>query len=296
MTRNTYIFWALLTALAPMIWGSTYIVTSELLHPNSPLTASTLRALPAGLILVLAHCALPVAHWWGRLILLSFLNIGFFFYCLFFAATHLPGGMAALVMAIGPLFVMGLSYFLLGSQLMFKHIVASFLALLSMALLLFNNQVTLNINGILVGLLGTISMALGIVLSKRWGRPTGMTLLNFTGWQLLLGGLMLLPVAYWVEGVPDSFNVNNIFGYAYLSVVGAMVAYAIWFNGISKLPAITLSFLGFLSSVTAVFLGYVFLDQTLTLGQWIGTVGIFITIILSSPQIIQSTHTNRKIL
>ncbi len=46
-------FDVLLTALAPAIWGSTYIVTTELLPPDRPFTAAVLRALPAGILLVL---------------------------------------------------------------------------------------------------------------------------------------------------------------------------------------------------------------------------------------------------
>ncbi|MFD9701161.1 hypothetical protein [Lentzea sp. NPDC059081] len=47
------------TALAPMIWGSTYLVTTQLLPPDRPLLASVVRALPAGLVLVLFGRVLP---------------------------------------------------------------------------------------------------------------------------------------------------------------------------------------------------------------------------------------------
>ena len=43
----------LLTAIAPAIWGSTYIVTTEFLAGFSPMTVALLRALPAGLLLLL---------------------------------------------------------------------------------------------------------------------------------------------------------------------------------------------------------------------------------------------------
>ena len=284
MTRISLLMLVLLTAIAPIVWGSTYIVTSEFLPANSPLTASMLRALPAGVFLVLLNRTLPSGSWWGRLIILGFLNIGFFFYCLFFAATHLPGGMASLVMAIGPIFVMVLSYFLLSNKLTLKQVLASFLAIGSVAMLLLNNKAELDSSGIIMGILGTASMATGIVMTKRWGRPKGMTLLNFTGWQLLFGGLMLLPVAWWFEGVPQQLSVSNVLGYVYLCVVGAMLAYSLWFNGIDKLPTITVSFLGFLSSVSAVLLGYFFLDQSLTFVQCLGVLGIFISILLSAPK------------
>ncbi|WP_369008192.1 EamA family transporter, partial [Variovorax sp. KBW07] len=49
----------LLTAIAPAIWGSTYIVTTEFLAGLPPLTVAMLRALPAGLLLLLFVRQLP---------------------------------------------------------------------------------------------------------------------------------------------------------------------------------------------------------------------------------------------
>ena len=47
------------TAIAPIIWGTTYLVTSEILPPGRPFLAGVLRALPAGLILVAITRSLP---------------------------------------------------------------------------------------------------------------------------------------------------------------------------------------------------------------------------------------------
>lgn len=66
----------LLTALAPAIWGSTYIVTTELLPPDRPFSAAFLRTLPVGLLLVLLTRHLPARGEWGRLMVLAALNIG----------------------------------------------------------------------------------------------------------------------------------------------------------------------------------------------------------------------------
>ncbi|WP_249044498.1 hypothetical protein [Crossiella equi] len=80
----------LLTALAPAVWGSTYLVTTELLPPGRPLLAAVLRALPAGLLLVALTRRLPRGDWWWRSFVLGALNIGVFFALLFVAATP-PG-------------------------------------------------------------------------------------------------------------------------------------------------------------------------------------------------------------
>lgn len=49
----------LLTALAPIVWGSTYIVTTEMLPANAPMTLAALRALPAGILLLIIMRQLP---------------------------------------------------------------------------------------------------------------------------------------------------------------------------------------------------------------------------------------------
>jgi probable blue pigment (indigoidine) exporter len=48
-----------LTALVPAVWGTTYIVATELLPPGRPLLAGTLRALPVGLLALAAARSLP---------------------------------------------------------------------------------------------------------------------------------------------------------------------------------------------------------------------------------------------
>lgn len=273
-----------LTAIAPVVWGSTYIVTTEMLPPESPLLASTIRALPAGLLLVVLGNMLPSRAWLMRLALLGFLNIGLFFYCLFFAATYLPGGMAAMVMSVQPVVVMLLSWKWLKSELSSLQLFASVVGMAGIALLVVNSSAELSATGLCIAIIGTLSMASGVVLTKKWGRPQGMTLLNFTGWQLLFGGLMLLPVALWFEGIPHHLNMTNYLGYLYLSVIGAVLGYFLWFRGIEKLPPITVSFLGFLSSVSACILGYLVLNQTLTGLQLLGAVSVLIAIVLAAPR------------
>ncbi|MCG3862884.1 MULTISPECIES: EamA family transporter [unclassified Photobacterium] len=268
-----------LTAIAPIVWGSTYIVTTEALPPDSPLIASTIRSLPAGVILVLISRAWPTGLWWLRMAVLGFLNIG-----LFFAATYLPGGTASMVMSIQPVIVMIMSWYLLSTRFSSQQLIASGLGILGVGLLVLNSSAKLNIEGMLTAILGTLSMALGVVLTKKWGRPTGMTMLGFTGWQLLFGGIILLPVSLWQEGVPTQLTSINYLGYGYLSLIGAILGYFLWFRGIEKLPPVTVSFLGFLSSVSACFLGYLILNQTLTWPQLLGALAILFSIMLATPR------------
>ncbi|MEG8881670.1 EamA family transporter, partial [Klebsiella pneumoniae] len=64
----------LLTALAPAIWGTTYIVTSQFLPPDRPFIAALLRVLPAGIALLIWSRRFPQRGEWAKLIVTGILN------------------------------------------------------------------------------------------------------------------------------------------------------------------------------------------------------------------------------
>lgn len=274
---------SLLTVIAPAVWGSTYLVTTELLPPDRPLLASVVRALPAGLILVAMGRALPQGIWWWRAVILGILNIGAFFYFLFVAAYHLPGGVAALVMSVQPMIVLLLGVGLLGAPIRRIHIVSCVLGALGVGLLVLQPNAGLDLVGVLAGLAGAASMASGLVLTKRWGRPDGVGVLTFTGWQLTVGGAVLLPFMLAGEGLPDTITGENISGFLYLSVIGALLAYAVWFRGIDKLPALAVSFLSFASPLAATVLGYLMLGQALSPIQLLGATIVIVAVVVAQP-------------
>ena len=111
----------------------------------------------------------------------------------------------------------------------------------------------------LAALAGAAAMALGVYLSKH--RRTSLPVLAFTGWQLFIGGLCLLPVALLAEPPLEALSAANIGGYLYLCLFGAVLAYVLWFDGIAKLPPAAVSSLGLLSPVCAFVLGWLFLGQ-----------------------------------
>jgi len=276
MSRNLDL---LLTAVAPAIWGSTYLVTTELLPAGYPLTVAMLRALPAGLLLLLAVRQLPQGIWWARVFVLGALNFSVFWWLLFVAAYRLPGGVAATVGAIQPLIVILLARGLLGTPVRALSIAAAVAGMAGVALLILTPQATLDPVGIAAGLAGAVSMAAGTVLSRRWQPPVSP--LTFTAWQLTAGGLLLLPAALWLEPSLPALTLPNIAGFAYLGLIGAALTYILWFRGIARLEPSTVSPLGFLSPMTAVILGWSVLGQNLSPMQIAGMVIVLGSVWLS---------------
>ena len=270
-SRSTWMD-VLITALAPAIWGSTYIVTTEILPPDRPFTAALLRALPAGLLLVLYSRYLPRRSEWPRLLVLAALNIGFFQALLFVSAYRLPGGLAAVVGAIQPLLVMGLVWSMDQQRPASVAVAASVVGIAGMAALLLAPGASWDPIGIAAAFIGTACMASGTYLTRRW-RPTA-PLLAFTGWQLLIGGLFLLPVAWLIDPPLPQLSPVQWLGYAYLSLFGALLAYVLWFRGIARLAPVAVSSLGLLSPLVAVLLGWALLGQSITGVALLGLIAV----------------------
>lgn len=286
MQNGKLIQLSLLTALAPMIWGSTYIVTTELLPEGRPFIAAAIRVLPAGLFLLLISRKLPLWKDLPRVFLLSFLNIAFFQAMLFIAAYKLPGGIAGAIGSVQPLFVIFFVWLFESAKPKLTSLIFTLTAMAGMLMILIRGNVELNTVGVACGFAGAVAMALGIYLSSKW--KFGVNNLTFTGWQLLFGGIMQLPVALIVEPLPEALVLKNYIGYAYLCVFGALVSYFLWFRGITGgLPPLAVALLGFLSPVTAIFNDRLFLDKNLTAIQYAGFVLVLFSIAMVQKSVLK---------
>lgn len=264
----------LLTALAPAIWGTTYIVTSQLLPADRPFIAALLRVLPAGIALLIWCRRFPLRNEWWKLVVTGILNIGAFQALLFIAAYRLPGGLAAVIGAIQPLLVMLLAWSVDRQRSPWMAVASACTGIIGMALLLLSPQTVLDPLGIGAAFLGAVSMALGTWLSRRWA--ISLPVVALTGWQLLIGGVVLAPIALLVDPPLQQVTLTQAAGYLWLCVAGAMLAYGLWFRGISRLSPVAVSALSLLSPVTAVLLGWIILGQKI---QGLALVGLVVVLL-----------------
>ncbi|MEV7007871.1 EamA family transporter [Streptosporangium sp. NPDC051022] len=260
------------TALAPVVWGTTYIVTTEFLPPDRPLLTALLRALPAGLLLIAATRTLPHGSWWWRASVLGALNIGMFFPLLFLTAYRLPGGVAAVLGSVQPIIVALLTRTVLRENVPVHRVAAGVVAAAGVSLVVLRANAALDMLGVVSGVIASAGMATGIVLTRLWGKPAGVGDLALTGWQLTAGGLMIAPVALALEGPPPALDGAAVGGYLWLGLVGTAAAYSLWFRGINRLAALQVSLLGVLSPLTAALVGWIVLGQSLSPLQLIGFV------------------------
>ncbi len=279
----------LLAASAPAIWGSTYIVTTELLPPGYPLTDAVLRALPAGLLLLALTRRIPPRDWLIRLLILGALNFALFWSALFVAAYRLPGGLAATLGAVQPLLVLLLARAALNTPLSSRAVTAAVAGLAGVALLLLAPAGQLDPLGVAAALGGALSMALGVVLTRKWQPP--VPALTFTAWQLTAGGLLLLPAALLLEPPLPALTAANTAGFLWLALPGAALSYFFWFRGIERAGPAAVTHFGFLSPLAAVLLGWAVLGETLAPLQLTGAAIVLVSIWAGSrsPQLPSSS-------
>lgn len=246
----------LLTAVAPAAWGTTYIVTEKFLPPDRPLFAALVRALPIGLVLLAWRHRLPTGRWWWKAAVLGVLNIGMFFPLIFVSAYYLPGGLASTIQATSPLAVMTVAWLLIGERPALVRIGAALIGLTGVTLLVLQSPDGVTTLG-LAGAFGSVAVsAVGFVLIKRWTPPVDM--LTLTAWQLVGGGLVLLPVALVLEGAPPAVDAQAVLGYAWIAVVGTGIAYVCWFTGLRAMTAGAVSLIGLVNPVVGTALGVAF--------------------------------------
>lgn len=273
--------WILVTALAPIAWGSTYFVTREFLPADTPLWGSVLRALPAGLVLLAVRPRMPRGAWWWRAPALGALNVGVFFALIYLVAQLLPTSLASTVMATSPVAMMVLAWLLAGERLRSVPLVGAAVGLAGVVLLLATDAAAVDLLGVAASIVAMLLSSLGYVLAKRW--RDGTPVLAVTAWQLIAGGLMLVPAALLVEGSPPDLGAVEIAGFAYVSIVATAVAFVAWFSGLARLPAGTVGLVGLLNPVTGVLLGTLLAGEALGAWQVAGLGLVLAGILLGQP-------------
>jgi len=272
-----------LAAFAPIAWGSGYYVTEAVLPPDRPLFGAMVRALPFGLLLLGLTRKLPHGSWWWKTLVLGTLNISAFFVLIFVAAYRLPGGTAATLTATSPIMMMLVAWALVGERPRAASILGGVVGAVGVALLVLEAGFVVDPIGVAASLAAVTLSSVGYMLVKRWEPPVDM--LTLTAWQMVAGGIALLPVALIVEGAPPHLDARAIGGFLYLGLPATVIANALWFRSIRRLPAAAVSLVGLLNPVAGTIVGVALAHEVFGSSQALGLLLVLGGILVGQPTV-----------
>ncbi|MBX3094783.1 MAG: EamA family transporter [Cryobacterium sp.] len=284
--------WALVTAIAPIAWGSTYYVTQEWLPADYPLWGGVIRALPAGILMLALVRTLPRGSWWWKSLVLGTLNVGAFFVLIYIAAQLLPSSIATVLMAAAPAAMMVLAWVILAER---PHILAAAGAVLGFAgvsTMLLTGGDAIDPVGVLTALTAMLMSSVGYVLTKKWAKDVAV--MPLTAWQITAGGLVVVPFALALEGAPPALGGSEIAAFAYVGLVATGVAYWAWFTGLKHLGPGAVGLIGLLNPVVGVLLGTLVAAEVLGTLQVVGIAIVLLGIVIGQPFVLRLVERRRE--
>jgi drug/metabolite transporter (DMT)-like permease len=263
-------------ALVYFFWGSTYLGIDIAVEHIPPALMCGIRFLIAG-IFMLAFCALrgrKVQYPPSRLLQMAVVGVLLLMggnLTLSYAEKYVASGLAALIIAVTPLWFLVLDSLLLGDH----HIalrgkiglglgVAGLLVLLwpdlSSATALGRVQFWASIS--LLG--GSFSWALGSVLAKKW-KSSDVDPFSATAWQMIAAGVANFLAAFALGDLSRAvWTLRGVSAMLYLVVFGSWVGYTAYIWLLNHVPTSKVSTYAYVNPVVAVFLGWLVLHERVT--------------------------------
>ena len=258
-------------AIVYLVWGSTYLGIRFAIETLPPFVMAGLRFLSAGAMLY-AGCALrgakrPSARQWRSALVVGVLLLVSGNGLLTWAEKTVPSGIAALIVATVPLWMVVLEALRPGGARPSRKVYLGLaLGTVGIAILIGPGALggePVDLVGALAILVASLSWAAGSIYSKS--APQAPSTLQNVGMQMLLGGAILLVGGFALGERVDlaAVSARSAWALAYLSVIGGIVSYSayVWLLKVST-PA-KVSTYAYVNPVVAVLLGWALAGEAL---------------------------------
>jgi drug/metabolite transporter (DMT)-like permease len=268
-----------------LLWGSTFLAIRIAVESVPPLFAAGLRFVLAGAALSawarLRGGVTPTRLEWRNLFILSTFLFLIAYGGLFWAERTMPSGIASVLVATIPVWTALLQIFVFRKEsFRWSLIVGLAIGLLGVAVLAFDPTERLTVAACLAVLMSELSWSVGTVLSKALVVPKSM-LVN-SGWQMLIGGLMLLAgsglIGEWQPAPRVSWRAG--LAIVYLAVAGSIIAFTAYVWLLSRMKATTVTSYAYVNPVVALVLGHWFGNEPLGWRTVFGALLVLLSVVL----------------
>ena len=285
--------WKTLLAFAIIyfVWGSTFLAIRIGVREVPPLLLAAMRFFLAGLFLYAWVAARgerqPTGRQWGAAALLAF----FVFVCdyglLFWAEQRVPSGIAAVMLALIPVFMAFSEIIFLGTQKLTWRLGLALAVGLGGVSVLMSRSVNLGGTpidrmGALALIVASLSWSVSSVLTRK--APLPESKMMSSGAQMLAGGALLFLLAAGL-GEFRGFQFREVsrgawFALLYLIVAGSIIGYTAYLWLIHRESPTKVGTYAYVNPVVAELVGYFLGGEALDLRTGLGTLLVLVSVVV----------------
>lgn len=285
--------WKVLLAFAIIyfVWGSTFLAIRVGVREVPPFLLAGMRFLAAGIVLYLWMRARgtpsPSAREWGAASLLAVLIFVFDYGLLFWAERRVPSGIAAVMMAMIPVFMaLAEILFLRTQRLTFRLGTALLVGMAGVAVLVGHTmslgEAPVDPAGAFALIVASISWSAAASLSRKLPLPAAKAMSS--GAQMLAGGVLLTMTAA-LLGEFRGFHIQAVsreawLALAYLIVAGSIVGFTAYVWLIHHESPTKVGTYAYVNPVVAVLVGYFFGGEAIGPRTVAGTVLVLVSVVV----------------
>jgi drug/metabolite transporter (DMT)-like permease len=222
-----------------------------------------------------------------RVAIRLYLLMGFFsfvipFGLVYWAEQFVPSGMAAVLFAVYPFWIVLFSYIRIpGDSIGFYKLFGTILGFTGL-LIIFSDSFTGDFSNYLVGMVAVVmsgTMQAWIAISiKKFGHHLNPLSMNFI--PMVIAGISMIIIGFIVEDLSAlKFNESAVISVLYLALFGSVVTFTTFYWLIKQINVVILSLIAFITPVVALVLGYLLYNEILSTKHFVGSFLVLLGVI-----------------
>lgn len=262
-----------------LIWGSTWLAIRYGLESLTPIFSAGVRFTLASVFIWILMKIQGVSVQKDKVSVRLYLLMGFFsfvipFGLVYWAEQFVPSGIASVLFAVYPFFVVIFSYIRMPlEKIGFYKIFGTILGF-SGIVIIFSNSFTGDITYYIVGMIAVVAsgiMQAWIAVSiKKFGHHLHPLSMNFV--PMVIAGISMVAIGFLFEDLSkNSIDQNAVLSLLYLSFFGSVITFTSFYWLIKRVNLVILSLVAFITPIVALILGFIFYDENLSTNHFIGS-------------------------
>jgi drug/metabolite transporter (DMT)-like permease len=271
------------------LWGGSFIFMRILAPLFGPVLTADLRALLAGIALVIYFRIIRFdAQWkihWRKYLFIGAINSALPFLFFSFAALYIPASLSVILNSTSPLFGAIFSVLWLQEKFTFRKVIALFLGIAGVVLVTRVGQFnTKPMFWIAVTACIIASALYGLIATYIKRYATGVNSLGIAGGSQLMAGLLRIPVIPF-SPMRSPLNLEMIIGVICFALLCSALAYILYFRLIADIGPTGALTVTFLMPMFGMVWGKIFLHEIITTTMVLGAaLIIFSTLMVLSSK------------